>query len=101
MYVPLIDLFKPFKNELSSGMIRVIIDGKGTVPTRIKFGLNISKSVNGVSLPSNICFNAKVPNEKIVKKTGTFKWCTMFDGLNQKFICITLVLLKMVLVKQK
>ncbi len=84
MYVPLIDLFKPFKNEISSGMIRVIIDGKGTVPTRIKFGLNISNSVNGVSLPSNICFNAKVPNEKIVKKTGTFKWCTMFDGLNQK-----------------
>ncbi len=84
MYIPLVSLFKNIKSKINSGMIRVIVDGKGTVPTRIKFGLNISKSSKGVNLPSNICFNAIVPNEKIVKKNGTFRWCAMFNGSNQK-----------------
>ena len=84
MYIPLVDLFKNVESEINSGMIRVVVDGKGSVPTRIKFGLNISKSFKGTNLPSNICFNANVPNEKIIKKTGTFKWCTMFNGSNQK-----------------
>ena len=33
--------------------------------TRLKFGLNIG-GTNSKSIPSNICFNAHVPNEKIL-----------------------------------
>ena len=54
----------------------------GEVPTRMKFGLNIGMN-SGANLPTNICFNANVPNEKIHKKKGTFKWCAVFDANHQ------------------
>ena len=47
-------------------MCKVIIDGKGEVPTRMKFGLNIGMN-SGANLPTNICFNANVPNENEYK----------------------------------
>jgi hypothetical protein len=63
-------------------LCKVVCDGCGTVPTRMKFGLNIGNSKK-VDLPSNICFNADLPNEKIPNKPGAFKWCTIFDAENQ------------------
>ena len=54
----------------------------------MKFGLNFHKPTSDTNLPSNICFNANVPNEKLLLKSGTFRWCTIFDAF-QKFIYIT------------
>ena len=84
LYIPLIKLFNNLESSPSIGMVKVLINGKGKIPTRIKFGLNLSKKNKDLNLPSNICFNAKVPNEKIIKKAGTFKWCALFSSQNQR-----------------
>jgi hypothetical protein len=62
----------------------VRVNGNGSVPTRMKFGLNISNGNSNVNLPSNVCFNANVPNPNFLKKPGTFKWCPIFDVKFQK-----------------
>ena len=62
----------------------MIMDGNGRVPTRMKFGLNFVNENDGVNLPSNICFNANVPNKKIIEKPGTFRWCAVFGNDRQK-----------------
>ena len=64
-------------------MIKIIIDGRGKVPTRMKFGLNLIKEKNKLNLPSNVCFNAKIPNKNIINKKSTFRWCALFDPNNQ------------------
>ena len=78
-YIGLMKAFSDSIADIQRGMFRVIIDGNGKVPARMKFGLNFIKSKNNEGLPSNICFNAIVPNSKIVAKPGTFKWCALFD----------------------
>ena len=83
-YVSLMRLFKDLKSSLSMGMVRVRVNGNGSVPTRMKFGLNIFNGNSNVSLPSNVCFNANVPNSNFLKKPGTFKWCPIFDVKFQK-----------------
>lgn len=70
--------------SLDKGMIKVIVDGGGKVPSRMKFGLNFLKSNKENNLPSNICFNANVANDKLIKKPGTFKWCPIFSAISQK-----------------
>ena len=70
-------------NYKKNYLIKLIVDGKGKVPTRLKFGLNLGFK-NKYDVPSNICFNAHVPNEKILTKPGTFKWAPLlnkFDSL--------------------
>lgn len=58
----------------------MILDGNGRVPVRLKFGLNLG-SPGIKDVPSNICFNARVPNSKILGKPGTFKWSPiMIEG---------------------
>ena len=82
-----LSVFKLFKNsELLSkkGMVKVIVDGNGAVPSRMKFGLNLSKVKKKNNLPSNICFNAIVPNKKYLHKPGTFRWCPIFSSSFQK-----------------
>ena len=64
-------------------LCKVIVDGGGCCPTRLKFGLNFSRP-SRIDLPSNICFGAKVANEKILGKPGTFKWCTLFDAEHER-----------------
>ena len=61
--------------------LKVIINGGGITPARLKFGLNIGcpKKYN---IPSNICFNASVPNDKILKKPSTFKWGPLLNKTN-------------------
>ena len=57
---------------------KILINGKGKLPSRLKFGLNIGKP-NKYDVPSNICFNAQVPNKEIFNKRGTFKWCPILN----------------------
>ena len=83
LYISFKEVFKKIKNLEKTGMVKVIADGNGQVPSRIKFGLNISRASNQVNLPSNVCFNANLPNTKILSKPGTFKWCPIFDAQNQ------------------
>ena len=59
-------------------MVKLIIDGKGRVPTRLKFGLNLGYK-SKYDVPSNICFNAHVPNLKVLTKPGTFKWAPLLN----------------------
>jgi hypothetical protein len=83
-YIKLMRLFDSQRESLDMGMVRIIVKGGGTVPTRMKFGLNFIKRKGKTNLPSNICFTANLPNEKILKKPGTFRWCTIFDSENQR-----------------
>lgn len=52
---------------------QVIVRAGGTVPARLKFGLNVGCR-RGLDIPSNICFNARVPNPKMLTKPSAFKW---------------------------
>jgi len=83
-YVGLMKIFSNSLANLTSGMCRVVINGEGKVPTRMKFGLNFIKAKNSINLPSNICFNANLPNSKVIDKPGTFRWCTLFDYEHQR-----------------
>ena len=53
---------------------RIDFDGGGTLPTRLKFGLNVSRLGRHHATPSNICFNAEPSNPKLLSKPGTTKW---------------------------
>tara|TARA_B100001564_G_C20649449_1_gene676093 strand:+ start:382 stop:1953 length:1572 start_codon:yes stop_codon:yes gene_type:complete len=83
-YVDLIDMFSEHIKSTPKGMVRMVLLGEGSVPARMKFGLNFHKPTSDTNLPSNICFNANVPNEKLLLKPGTFRWCTIFDAFSQK-----------------
>ena len=65
-------------------LIKIIVDGQGKVPTRLKFGLNLGFK-NEYDVPSNICFNAHVPNIKVLSKPGTFKWAPLLNKYNSLF----------------
>jgi hypothetical protein len=83
-YIDILEMFSDHKSSTPQGMVRMVCLGQGAVPTRMKFGLNFHKPSSETNLPSNICFNAGVPNEKILLKPGTFRWCTIFDACAQK-----------------
>jgi hypothetical protein len=78
-------LNKDILNRKQNLFAKILINGKGKLPSRIKFGLNIGKP-NKFDVPSNICFNAQVPNVKIFKKPGTFKWCPILNNKNSSII---------------
>ena len=82
-YIDLLDLIKKEGQKLEFGHCKVVFDGRGAVPTRMKFGLNFSRASKKHNLPSNICFAANVPNKNIIKKPSTFKWCTVFSAKKQ------------------
>lgn len=81
-YINCRKLLEDITTDKKLHLCKVIFDGNGKVPTRMKFGLNIGMN-SGANLPSNICFNAEVPNANILKKPTTFKWCTVFDAMHQ------------------
>lgn len=83
-YIKLMEKFAKYKNTIKQGNIKIILDGKGTVPVRMKFGLNFTNIKNNINLPSNVCFSTSPVNEKTLKKPGTFRWCTIFDVSYQK-----------------
>jgi hypothetical protein len=82
-YLKFYDIFVEYRGLVSEGMVRVVFNGQGSVPTRMKFGLNFSSARQKTNLPSNICFNAAVPNEKMLEKPSAFRWCAIFDAKNQ------------------
>ena len=82
-YIDLLKIIKDEGKDLKFGQCKVVFDGKGAVPTRMKLGLNFSKATKKDNLPSNICFNANVPNKNIIKKPSTFRWCTVFSANKQ------------------
>ena len=71
-------------NSKVNHFIKLIVKGGGKVPTRLKFGLNLGFK-NKYDIPSNICFNAHVPNEKILTKPGTFKWGPLLNKFQSMF----------------
>ena len=72
-------------NKNKDYLVKLIIDGKGKVPTRLKFGLNLGLKKK-YDIPTNICFNAHVPNERILSKPGTFKWCPILNKFNSSVV---------------
>ena len=83
-YIDLVSMFETQLSNLSVGLCKITAHGDGRVPTRLKFGLNLGRAKGDVSLPSNICFAAGVPNAKLLEKPGTFKWCTIFANSKQR-----------------
>jgi hypothetical protein len=83
-YVDIIEMFADYKASVPKGMVRIVCLGDGTVPARMKFGLNFCSPSGNTNLPSNVCFNAEPPNEKLLRKPGTFRWCAIFDVNSQK-----------------
>ena len=54
-------------------------------PARLKFGYNISNK-NKFNFPSNVCFNAVVPNMSMLNKKRTFKWAPIINKKDSKII---------------
>ena len=84
-HINLIDIFRKYKQHDGLALCRVVVDGKGTTPTRMKFGMNFGKDTmaKSLNLPANICKAAALPNAKLVDKPGTFKWCALFNPTEQ------------------
>lgn len=58
-----------------------------SIPPRLKFGLNIGYLNNSeLNLPSNVCFNAIIPDNFTLYKKGTFKWAPIINKKNSKII---------------
>ena len=83
-YIDLLSLFEDYLSSVPKGMVKLVCNGAGSTPARMKFGLNFCKPSGKKNLPSNICFNAELPNVKFLKKPGTFRWCAIFDAPTQK-----------------
>lgn len=66
-------------------LVKLIVKGNGKVPTRLKFGLNLGFK-NKYDIPSNICFNAHVPNKNVLTKPGTFKWAPLLNKYDSFFV---------------
>lgn len=60
---------------------------KSKILTRLKFGLNIGLNKFN-SIPSNICFNAHIPNKDVLKKKSTFKW-GLIQNINESLVVIS------------
>lgn len=54
----------------------VIVRSAGPIPARLKFGLNIGEK-KGADIPSNICFNARVPDPALLTKPFAFRWAPL------------------------
>lgn len=84
LHISLHKIFSSHKNNIVNGMVKIICNAVGQIPARMKFGLNFIRSKDKTNLPSNICFNAHVANEKLLKKSNSFLWCPIFAPSNQK-----------------
>lgn len=90
LYLDIKRILKKRNIKLNYGkdyLVKLIVDGGGKVPTRLKFGLNLGLKKK-YDIPSNICFNAHVPNKKILSKPGTFKWGPLLNKF-ESIIAIT------------
>ena len=72
--------------------IKIIVSSEKT-PARLKFGYNISNKQK-FDFPSNVCFNAVVPNASMLKKKKTFKWAPIINKKDSKIIITNFSTLK-------
>ncbi len=89
-YLNIDNILKKNKVELKRDkkyFCKIITQNDNKILTRLKFGLNIG-GTNSKSIPSNICFNAHVPNEKILLKPSTFKW-GLLQNRNNSILAIS------------
>ena len=77
----LVDKSTIILKKIKKYFARIIINGNGSLPARLKFGLNIQHK-HKHKIPSNVCFSAHVPNLSVLKKPGTFKWGPMLNKFN-------------------
>ena len=68
------DYIKDFKGELFLIKLVKNFKNKSLISNRLKHGLNVGEKNNNIDLPTNICFNSHLSNEKLLAKPGTFKW---------------------------
>jgi len=74
--------------EENSFLAHIITDFKNnSIPSRIKFGLDVGIEGLNSKLPCNICFNTKMGNPLIEKKPGSFHWSPIFRDRNS-ILCI-------------
>jgi hypothetical protein len=50
------------------------------IPSRLKFGLNVSAKPDLGTFPSNICFNSELGIPKTLQKAGTRKWAPIIHN---------------------
>tara|TARA_B100002051_G_C16737985_1_gene642448 strand:- start:741 stop:2318 length:1578 start_codon:yes stop_codon:yes gene_type:complete len=87
IYLNINDFLEKSKNKFyykDNHFVKLIANGNGKVPARLKFGLNLGYKKK-YDIPSNICFNAHVPNEQILLKPGTFKWGPLLNKFQSIF----------------
>lgn len=79
-------------NHKENFYIKIIVNSK-KVPSRLKFGYNICNK-NKYNFPSNVCFNAVVPNQSVLSKKKTFKWAPIINKRDSKIIITNFSTLK-------
>lgn len=81
------EIFKDVKKELNSSyFIKLYLENNKGLPTRFKVGYNLS--ISKIKPSTNICFNAIIPNEFILKKKSSFKWCAIINT-QTSLICLS------------
>ena len=65
-------------------IIKIICEGNKSVPSRVKFGLNIGQKKSS-NISSNVCFNVVVPINNFEKKPRAFKWGPILPKKNYEF----------------
>ena len=80
LYLNLTKNLSTKKKSNKNYFLRIFVDGGGQIPTRLKFALNVGQRKMRYNVPSNICFNVRVPNSNIVNKPSTFKWGPIIQG---------------------
>ena len=78
------DYVKDFKRELFLIKLVKNFKNKSLISNRLKYGLNVGEKNNSINLPTNICFNSHLSNEKLLSKPGTFKWFPIIN--HNKFV---------------
>jgi len=68
------------KSEIKGVMLIKHCAEKNRIPSRLKYGLNVGRKGRAFDLPTNICFASSVSNEKIITKSGTFKWLPLLNS---------------------
>ena len=85
---------KIFLNFKRNYFCRIYSSGEKKILTRLKFGLNVGKKTNEETFSSNICFNAQVPVNSILKKSGTFKWGLLQNSNDSNILLSNISFLK-------
>tara|TARA_B100001057_G_scaffold501203_1_gene621981 strand:+ start:4251 stop:5813 length:1563 start_codon:yes stop_codon:yes gene_type:complete len=78
-----IDLMKFKENHF---IAKISFDSKKSIPTRLKFGLNIISKDKLKAVSSNVCFNAQAAFKYHLERKTRFCWTPIVNKNNSKFI---------------